>query len=86
MSAGCPVCVALLEQARDEVEGSPCDPDRSWAWRDCGDGAERDLDDDGPIDTDESYAIAMARNPALVTPIFTAFRPGAGAHSSDERR
>ncbi len=52
----------------------PCDPDRSWAWRDFGDGAEDEpgADDgpeppDGPVDTDASFAAAMARYPSLVT-------------------
>lgn len=72
------------------ADDDPADPDRAWAFRDCGDGDE-DADDVepepiGPVDTDESYAAAVAHYPALVTPIFTAFRPGVGAHSSDERR
>lgn len=57
----------------------PADPDRSWADRDCGDGAETvddfdPLDDedfrptpDGPIDTDESFATALRVCPSLVT-------------------
>lgn len=73
------------------TDDDPADPDRAWAFRDCGDGAEEAEDVDelepiGPVDTDESYAAAESRFPALVTPVFTAFRTGAGAHSSDERR
>jgi hypothetical protein len=53
------------------ADGGPCDPDRAWDWRDFGDGAE-DADDDeppiGPVDTDYSYSLAMARYPRLVTP------------------
>lgn len=57
------------EQPLDD--DGPSDPDRAWAWRDSGDGAE-DADDDrpeppiGPVDTDYSYALAMARYPSLV--------------------
>ena len=52
----------------------PADPDRAWAWRDCGDGAEDaddvELEPIGPVDTDESYAAAVAHYPALVTPLW----------------
>lgn len=49
---------------------SPCDPDRSYAYRDSG-GGDEDADDAeppiGPVDTDASFAAAMARYPSLVT-------------------
>lgn len=57
------------------ADDDPADPDRAWAFRDCGDGAEEAEDVDppesiGPVDTDESYAAAEARFPALVTPLW----------------
>jgi hypothetical protein len=47
-----------IERARAAhyEEDGPADPDRAWAWRNSGDGAESACDDDGPIDTDASYA------------------------------
>ena len=49
---------------------SPCDPDRSYAYRDSG-GGDEDADDleppIGPVDTDASFALAAARYPSLVT-------------------
>lgn len=52
-------------------DDGPCDPDRSYAYRDSG-GGDEDADDAeppiGPVDTDYSYALAKARYPRLVTP------------------
>jgi hypothetical protein len=54
-------------------DGGPTDPDRSWGYRDSGDGAE-DADDlavdvdDGAVDDDRSFA--AARGSVFVTPIF----------------
>lgn len=47
---------AEIERARAAhfADDGPADPDRAWAWRDCGDGAEDA--EDGPIDTDASFA------------------------------
>jgi hypothetical protein len=47
------------------------DPDRPWAYRDSGHGDEDadDIDEDGPIDTDDSYRHAASRFPCLVTPL-----------------
>jgi hypothetical protein len=55
----------------DPCPSDAADPDRPWAWRDSGHGAEDadDIDDDGAIDTEDSYALAQARFPCLVTPI-----------------
>ena len=53
------------------ADDGPCDPDRSYAYRDSG-GGDEDADDAeppiGPVDTDYSYALAKARYPSLVTP------------------
>ena len=42
---------------------SPADPDRSWAWRDCGDGAE-DEEPGGARTTDRSTATRASRRGA----------------------
>lgn len=41
------------------TDSDPADPDRPWAWRDSGDGAETADDvDDGAFDDEASYAAA----------------------------
>lgn len=53
------------------ADDDPADPDRAWAFRDCGDGAEDASDEydwtgttcdpgDAPIDTDASWAAYQA--------------------------
>ena len=64
LTEGCAEACALLPPDADspiEVDG-PCDPDRSWAWRDepAEEAEEPGADDgpglaDGPLDTEESW-------------------------------
>lgn len=59
-----------LVSARPFTDDGPADPDRSWAWRDSGDGAEHLNVDDGPFDDEASYVHALRHCPVAVTPIF----------------
>lgn len=53
------------------ADDGPADPDRSWDWRDPGDGdeePERPEPPISPVDTLASFAYAAYRFPAMVTP------------------
>lgn len=60
MTGADPIPGAWPETPAELLDGGAADPDRAWRWRDAEDGGE-DLEigadpDDGPIDSDESFA------------------------------